>query len=621
MSWIMTKRGSQDNIITYEHYCDTFSDLSNIPSSQVTLGSTAVVINDEDNGLGIYMANSQKEWVPISTSIGGGSGGITLDLIHICSSEEYNSSTKVPTIEDAEVNKIYLVPNNSSGNNLFDEWIYADDAWEKIGEGNINIPVSDVQVNGTSMLSNGVANIPIANSNELGVVQSDAAKGIQIEQNGTISINPATMAVLKNPWTASTSNYRPVVAATEHTATFYGLAAAAGDTTQSQSDNAVGTYTSEAKTAIQQMLDVPSNSNMSAYATKTDTVLETTLSSGRKENTIVGEGSFAFGSSVEASGSASHAEGAFTVASGIGSHAEGTRTIASGSYSHAENGINASGYDTIASGDFSHAEGGATLAAGRAAHSEGWKTKANGMYTHAEGLNTISNGKSSHAAGKYNIEDSYISWPEWTASTEYEVGAKVKVTTIIDNETTITGYICKTANTDTEFTASKWTEDAHMNYAHIVGNGTADNARSNAYALDWDGNGHYAGDIYVGCNSDSTGGIKLVREPLIVTATVENNEITLSETENTILTAVNNNRDVIIHADRQSFYSPSDNNIYLYRISHYYINSSTHNISLVQFNYFGFTTVNDTLYIIRSTISIPSDGNITWNDQFFKSAT
>ena len=273
------------------------------------------------------------------------------------------------------------------------------------------------------------------------------------------------------------------------------------------------------------MLDVPSNSDMSAYATKTDTVLETTLSGGRKENTTVGEGSFAFGSSVEASGSASHAEGAFTVASGPGSHAEGTNTIASGSYSHAENGVNASGYKTIASGDFSHAEGGTTLAAGRAAHSEGWKTKANGMYAHAEGLNTISNGKSSHAAGKYNIEDSYISWPEWTASTEYEVGAKVKVTTTIDNETTITGYICKTANTDTEFTASKWTEDAHMNYAHIVGNGTADNARSNAYALDWNGNGHFAGDVYVGANADSTGGTKLVKDVQVAGTSVTSNGV------------------------------------------------------------------------------------------------
>lgn len=158
---IMTKQGSLDNVITYEHYCDTVADLSNIPLSQTTLGSVAIVVNDEDDGMGIYIANSQKEWTPISTSISGsGSGEVLLDLIHVCSSSEYDSVTKVPTIEDAESNKIYLVPNSESGNNAFDEWIYANEAWERFGGGSINIPVTDVQVNGVSVLdAQGVANV------------------------------------------------------------------------------------------------------------------------------------------------------------------------------------------------------------------------------------------------------------------------------------------------------------------------------------------------------------------------------------------------------------------------------------------------------------------------------
>ena len=32
-------------------------------------------------------------------------------------------------------------------------------------------------------------------------------------------------------------------------------------------------------------------------------------------------------------------------------------------------------------------------------------------------------------------------------------------------------------------------------YAHIVGNGASDNNRSNAYTLDWDGNGWFAGSV------------------------------------------------------------------------------------------------------------------------------
>lgn len=54
-----------------------------------------------------------------------------------------------------------------------------------------------------------------------------------------------------------TGVYRPIVSSEGHTATFYGLAKAAGDTTQSSSSNAVGNYTDSAKTAIKNMLGVP----------------------------------------------------------------------------------------------------------------------------------------------------------------------------------------------------------------------------------------------------------------------------------------------------------------------------------------------------------------------------
>ena len=38
-------------------------------------------------------------------------------------------------------------------------------------------------------------------------------------------------------------------------------------------------------------------------------------------------------------------------------------------------------------------------------------------------------------------------------------------------------------------------KDDNNKYAHIVGNGTAENARSNAHTLDWDGNAWYAGSL------------------------------------------------------------------------------------------------------------------------------
>lgn len=58
---IMTKRGSEDNVVTYEHYCDTTSDMANIDPKYITLGSVCVVINGS-TGVELYIANSNKEW-------------------------------------------------------------------------------------------------------------------------------------------------------------------------------------------------------------------------------------------------------------------------------------------------------------------------------------------------------------------------------------------------------------------------------------------------------------------------------------------------------------------------------------------------------------------------------
>ena len=68
MAAIMTKRGSQDNIITYEFMCDTVADLANIEPKYITMGSVAIVIEGE-SGLEVYMANSKKQWITISASV------------------------------------------------------------------------------------------------------------------------------------------------------------------------------------------------------------------------------------------------------------------------------------------------------------------------------------------------------------------------------------------------------------------------------------------------------------------------------------------------------------------------------------------------------------------------
>ena len=43
----------------------------------------------------------------------------------------------------------------------------------------------------------------------------------------------------------------------------------------------------------------------------------------------------------------------------------------------------------------------------------------------------------------------------------------------------------------------KWNKKT-TGYADIIGNGTADDARSNAYNMDWNGNAEFQGEVYVG---------------------------------------------------------------------------------------------------------------------------
>ncbi len=120
------------------------------------------------------------------------------------------------------------------------------------------------------------------------------------------------------------------------------------------------------------------------------------------------------------------------------------------------------------------------ISSGSYSHAEGGNSKSSGRYSHAEGQTTIANGNAMHAQGKYNKLDDTV-YPDWVASKSYVVGDKV---TYNGN-----GYTCKTANSDATFTFSKWTYESNNGgeVAFVIGNGTGDSARSNAFLVKWDG--------------------------------------------------------------------------------------------------------------------------------------
>lgn len=136
-----------------------------------------------------------------------------------------------------------------SGDSATAPTAYTDYTWYNI-KGQTG-PVTDVQVNGTSILNNGVANVPRANDSAFGTVKVEQYHGIYVDADGFIVLyNPPDAALkLGNNFKYAVNTF------VQHKATFYGLAKAAGDTTQSQSRNAVGTYTESAKSTISQMLN------------------------------------------------------------------------------------------------------------------------------------------------------------------------------------------------------------------------------------------------------------------------------------------------------------------------------------------------------------------------------
>ena len=186
------------------------------------------------------------------------------------------------------------------------------------------------------------------------------------------------------------------------------------------------------------------------------------------QTVTAGDGAEVFNDYVnnKAAGQYSHAEGGYNTATGMYSHAEGMGNTASGAGAHAEGsggvratgtGAHAEGQGNIASGDCAHAEGGGTTASANYSHAEGSGASASGQNSHAEGSGTIASGGSSHAEGGSTI----------AASSYQHAQGKYNVS------------------------------DANGTYAFIIGNGTAENARHNAFAIDWSGN------IYV--NGSATG--------------------------------------------------------------------------------------------------------------------
>ena len=384
--------------------------------------------------------------------------------LHICTSVEYDHETRIPTVPYPRRNVLYLVPSEEGfTTDLFVEWAYVGNNWEKFGSASINLdnyakkteldgkidkPATD-GLQGQILTSNGSGGQTWSSAV---VPDWNVASGVA----GFIRNKPDLKA---GTGTDSITNRHSIVSGTHSMATgTNNIVSGADNYVTGSGNNAKGTAsilagdhnTTELRgsnSLVGGSGNSVSNGN-AIVAGSNNTVTGVNATANGSGNTVSGANATAYGSSNTASGDYSFSEGGSTIASGQYSHAEGFGTTSSGTASHSE------GIAAIASNLRAHAEGYRTLASGISSHAEGHNTVASGSRAHAEGYGTIANHREQHTFGSYNIED-----PSTEAAT------------------------------------------AQGNYIEIVGNGTADNARSNARTLDWSGNEWIAGNFKIGGNS------------------------------------------------------------------------------------------------------------------------
>lgn len=198
-----------------------------------------------------------------------------------------------------------------------------------------------------------------------------------------------------------------------------------------------------------------------------------------RNTTASGTCSSALGEGCEATGTAAHAQGMFTDATGTTAHAEGYNTRALANYAHSEGygcqavntAAHAEGYNTTASGFFSHSSNRNTVASATCAHAVGEGTEASADAAHSEGYYTVASGFAGHAEGYETTASAYAS----SAGGYYTV-ADQPYQTAIGKYNTVDG----------------------TGMLFVVGNGSAVDARSDAFTVSETGDAYISGNLLVG---------------------------------------------------------------------------------------------------------------------------
>lgn len=196
-------------------------------------------------------------------SVAGKTGAVTLDAgdIEYDDTDTYaagsvgagladlkSQTDAMSTASATDVGKA-LSPKTVTGGKVT-EWKFVS-----AGGGGGGGAVDDVQVDGVSVVTDGVANISKGTRSTFGVVKGDTSYGIDIGTNGNLKGIPIIYQASSGDIKTGLHYYRPIVPHDQHASTFYGLAKAAGADMASISSTTVGVYPEAQKSAISEMLN------------------------------------------------------------------------------------------------------------------------------------------------------------------------------------------------------------------------------------------------------------------------------------------------------------------------------------------------------------------------------
>ena len=171
---------------------------------------------------------------------------------------------------------------------------------------------------------------------------------------------------------------------------------------------------------------------------------------------------------------------------GIYASAMGNGTTASGNES------TAMGYDTTASAEASTAMGYSTTASGNTSTAMGRSTTASGNYSTAMGQGTTASGNQSTAMGwSTTASENQSTAMGWSTTAS---GAR---STAMGRETTASDYaslVIGQYNSSGSSVTNNATSFSTSNTAFVIGNGTASNAKSDAFKVMFNGNTTIGGD-------------------------------------------------------------------------------------------------------------------------------